>query len=49
MATIRDVAKAAGVSIATVSRALNGNTHLAADTRQKVLAAAEELGYQKDR
>ncbi len=49
MATIRDVAKAAGVSIATVSRVLNGKTHLAGDTRQKVMAAAEELGYQKDR
>lgn len=49
MATIRDVAKAAGVSIATVSRALNGNPHLAADTRRKVMAAAEALGYQKDR
>lgn len=49
MATIRDVAKEAGVSIATVSRALNGNTHLAGATRQKVLAAADKLGYQKDR
>lgn len=49
MATIRDVAKAAGVSIATVSRALNGSSHLSPDTRQKVLVAAEELGYQKDR
>ena len=49
MATIRDVAKAAGVSIATVSRALNGNTHLAPETLRKVLDAAEELGYQKDR
>lgn len=49
MATIRDVAKAAGVSIATVSRALNGSTHLSVQTQRKVLAAAEELGYQKDR
>ncbi|WP_347474033.1 LacI family DNA-binding transcriptional regulator, partial [Varibaculum cambriense] len=40
------MAKEAGVSIATVSRALNGNTHLAGATRQKVLAAADKLGYQ---
>ena len=47
MATIRDVAKAAGVSIATVSRALNGNTHLAADTRQKVLQPLKNWDIKK--
>ena len=44
MADIADVARLAGVSTATVSRALNGKTASAA-TREKVLAAAAELGY----
>ena len=44
MADIADVARLAGVSTATVSRALNGKTASAA-TREKVFAAAAELGY----
>ena len=44
MADIADVARRAGVSIATVSRALNGKSASAA-TRQKVVDAAAELGY----
>lgn len=44
-ATIRDVAQAAGVSIATVSRALNGGT-VKSQTREQVRKAAERLGYQ---
>ena len=44
-ATIDDVAKAAGVSTFTVSRALRGKEHVAASTREKVLRAAEELDY----
>ncbi|SER25923.1 LacI family DNA-binding transcriptional regulator [Lentzea albida] len=44
-ATIYDVAGRAGVSIATVSRVLQGATVVAETTRQKVLAAVEELGY----
>ena len=44
-ATIDDVAKAAGVSTFTVSRALRGKEHVAAATRQKVLRAAKELNY----
>lgn len=43
--TIRDVAKAAGVSIATVSKALNGVDVVKAETKLKVLAAAKELNY----
>ncbi len=43
--TIRDVAKEAGVSIATVSYVLNGSKHVADDTRRRVLETVERLGY----
>ncbi len=44
--SLADVAKAAGVSNATASRVLNGSNHpVAEEVRQKVLKAAEELGY----
>jgi DNA-binding LacI/PurR family transcriptional regulator len=43
--TIRDVAKEAGVSIATVSYVLNDSRPVAKDTRQSVLQAAHRLGY----
>ncbi|MPZ53271.1 MAG: LacI family DNA-binding transcriptional regulator [Acidimicrobiia bacterium] len=44
--TISDVANAAGVSTATVSRALSGSPRVAPDTMEKVLASVAELGYQ---
>ena len=44
-ATIEDVAAAAGVSVATVSRALRGLDNVAHSTREKVELAAAELGY----
>ena len=43
--TIRDVARAAGVSVTTVSRALNGTGRMKGDTRERVRAAAAALGY----
>jgi LacI family transcriptional regulator len=43
--TIRDVAKAAGVSVATVSRILNEKPDVSEDTRQHVLGMIDELGY----
>lgn len=46
MATINDVCKAAGVSKATVSRVLNGSQLVKEATRNAVMAAIEELGYQ---
>jgi LacI family transcriptional regulator len=45
MTTIKEVAKKAQVSIASASYALNGNGTISPDTRQRVLAAAEELNY----
>ena len=42
--TMTDVAAAVGVSIATVSRALSGNRPMSPELRERVLAAAEELG-----
>jgi LacI family transcriptional regulator, repressor for deo operon, udp, cdd, tsx, nupC, and nupG len=45
MPGINDVAELAGVSTATVSRALSGNGPVLDATRQRVLRAAEELGY----
>jgi DNA-binding LacI/PurR family transcriptional regulator len=44
-ATIKDIAKALGVSVATVSRALNGSHEIHPLTKEKVLAKAEELRY----
>lgn len=43
--TIYDVAREANVSMATVSRVINGNPNVKPSTRKKVLATIERLGY----
>ncbi|MFH0953548.1 MAG: LacI family DNA-binding transcriptional regulator [Verrucomicrobiota bacterium] len=43
--TIREISKLTGVSVATVSRALNNRPRVSAKTRQKVLAAVQRFGY----
>ncbi len=48
MATMRDVAKAAGVSIATVSSALSGAAYVSPELKAKVQAAVEALGYERN-
>lgn len=45
MATVRDVARRAGVSIATAARALGGYGYVSAGSREKVLRAAQALDY----
>jgi LacI family transcriptional regulator, galactose operon repressor len=49
MATIKDLAARVGVSVATVSNVLNGKPNVGAAVRQKVLRAAEQLGYRPHR
>ena len=44
-ATIQDLAKASGVSVATVDRVLNGRTKVRAETAHRVFEAAHKLGY----
>ncbi|PYZ92691.1 LacI family transcriptional regulator [Salipaludibacillus keqinensis] len=48
MATIKDVAKLAGVAVSTASYALNGTKKISDSTKQKVITAAKELNYQKN-
>jgi LacI family transcriptional regulator len=43
--TIRDVAAAAGVSLGTASKGMNGTGQLREETRQRVLAAAQKLDF----
>src|ERR1051326_5300167 len=43
--TIRDVARAAGVSVTTVSHALNGKGRVDPDTRARVAQVTRRLGY----
>ena len=46
MATIREVAKLAGVSPATVSRVMNGTANVDDEKRNRVLSAIEKTGFQ---
>ncbi len=48
MATIKDIAKLAGVSISTVSYALNNDAKVRKRKKDKILAIARELNYQKN-
>ena len=43
--TIRQLARLSGVSIGTVSRALNGYTDVNPDTRERIVRLAQELDY----
>lgn len=45
MPTIKDVAREAGVSVATVSRVLNDTGYVGTDTRKKVMKAIAQLNY----
>ncbi|OHD57477.1 MAG: hypothetical protein A2Y33_05775 [Spirochaetes bacterium GWF1_51_8] len=45
MATIKDIARIAGVGLGTVSRALNGEPNIRPDTRDRILETARRLHY----
>ena len=45
MPTMQDVAKHAGVAVMTVSYAINGTRPISEETRQRIFAAMEEMGY----
>lgn len=45
MSTIKEVAKLAGVSVSTVSRAISGNAYVEEEKRQKVMEAITKLNY----
>ncbi|MDY4409277.1 MAG: LacI family DNA-binding transcriptional regulator [Prevotella sp.] len=45
--TIKDIARALGLSVSTVSRTLNDDNNIRQETRQKVLATAKQMGYMK--
>src|SRR5436190_20977139 len=48
-ATIREIARAAGVSIATVSRVINGRPDVSPQTREAVLRVVREHGFSTNR
>ena len=49
MATVKDIASAVGVSVATVSNVLNGKPNVGRVIRKRVLQAAKQLGYRPNR
>src|SRR5690606_10470907 len=46
--TMKDVARAAGVSVMTVSRAFKADSSVNADTRARIRTLAEDMGYAFD-
>ncbi len=44
--TIKDIAKVAGVSYSTVSKALNNSPLVKEVTKRKIIQVAEEMGYE---
>ncbi len=45
MVSMKDIARKCGVSVATVSKALNGQPDIGEETRQRICTAAKEMGY----
>ena len=45
MVSMKDIAKRCGVSVATVSKALNGQPDIGEETRQRISEVAKEMGY----
>lgn len=45
MVSMKDIAQRCGVSVATVSKALNGQQDIGEDTRRRICIAAEKMGY----
>ena len=45
MVSMKDIARRCGVSVATVSKALNGLPDIGEETRQRICAVASEMGY----
>lgn len=46
--TLKDISKVAGVSYATVSRALSGSKQIGEDTRKRILKICQDMGYTTD-
>ena len=45
MTTLKDIAKASGYSVCTVSRALSGKGPMRAETKDKILKLIDEMGF----
>ena len=45
MVSMKDIAQRCGVSVATVSKALNDQSDIGEDTRERIRRAADEMGY----
>ena len=45
MATLSDISKQLGVSVATVSNALTGKGRMREELRQEIITAASDMGY----